>query len=72
MGGSGLGNAFAAYAGAGADASAADIAADIAEVIGHEMMHSWAPDAIGGVAKDSAQAAIIGFPKALPIGRPGG
>ena len=49
MGGSGLGDAFAAFA--GADASAADIA----EVIGHEMMHSWAPDAIGGVAKDSAQ-----------------
>lgn len=49
VGGSGLGDAFAAFA--GADASAADIT----EVIGHEMMHSWVPDAIGGMAKDSAQ-----------------
>jgi predicted metalloprotease with PDZ domain len=49
VGGSGLGDAFAAFA--GADASATNID----EVIGHEMMHSWIPDAIGGVAKDEAQ-----------------
>ncbi|MFZ4071995.1 MAG: hypothetical protein ACOYJ6_18085 [Caulobacterales bacterium] len=49
VGGSGLGDAFAAFA--GADASARDIE----EVIGHEMMHSWAPDAISGGAKDDAQ-----------------
>jgi predicted metalloprotease with PDZ domain len=49
LGGAGLGDAFAAFV--GADASAADIE----EVIGHEMMHSWIPGAIGGLARDGAQ-----------------